>query len=144
MLQRAAGGSRPPVRATVPEGRGLSGRHRLQNADRLDAEHADRSSLLRAVLRPSGPMEGAPRDPYVGQTRLPARSRLRLHAGDSRALLKPRKAAMRWLLDSDPSIRWQVMRDLGGESDEAVAAERYTHRRGRLGRTASRPTEAGR
>ena len=31
---------------------------------------------------------------------------------------------MRWLLDSDPSIRWQVMRDLGGEADEAVAAER--------------------
>ena len=31
---------------------------------------------------------------------------------------------MRWLLDSDPSIRWQVMRDLGGEADEAAAAER--------------------
>lgn len=29
-----------------------------------------------------------------------------------------------WLLDSDPSIRWQVMRDLTGEPDEAVAAER--------------------
>lgn len=29
-----------------------------------------------------------------------------------------------WLLDSDPSIRWQVMRDLMGEPDEAVAAER--------------------
>jgi hypothetical protein len=31
---------------------------------------------------------------------------------------------MRWLLDSDPAIRWQVMRDLGGEADEAVTAER--------------------
>ena len=31
---------------------------------------------------------------------------------------------MRWLLDADPSIRWQVMRDLGGEAAEAVAAER--------------------
>ena len=31
---------------------------------------------------------------------------------------------MRWLLDSDPSIRWQVMRDLGGEANDAVAAER--------------------
>jgi len=31
---------------------------------------------------------------------------------------------MRWLLDSDPSIRWQVMRDLDGETDEAVRAER--------------------
>jgi len=31
---------------------------------------------------------------------------------------------MRWLLDSDPSIRWQVMRDLTGASAEEVAAER--------------------
>jgi hypothetical protein len=31
---------------------------------------------------------------------------------------------MRWLLDSDPSIRWQVMRDLGGEANDADAAER--------------------
>jgi hypothetical protein len=38
--------------------------------------------------------------------------------------VKPRKALMRWLLDSDPSIRWQVMRDLGGEANDAVAAER--------------------
>ena len=29
-----------------------------------------------------------------------------------------------WLLDSDPSIRWQVMRDLVGAPAEAVAAER--------------------
>jgi hypothetical protein len=29
-----------------------------------------------------------------------------------------------WLLDSDPSIRWQVMRDLTGESVESVGAER--------------------
>ena len=29
-----------------------------------------------------------------------------------------------WLLDSDPSIRWQVMRDLASEPDEAVSAER--------------------
>jgi hypothetical protein len=29
-----------------------------------------------------------------------------------------------WLLDSDPSIRWQVMKDLTGEPAEAVAAER--------------------
>ena len=31
---------------------------------------------------------------------------------------------MRWLLDSDPSIRWQVMRDLGGEANDTVAAVR--------------------
>src|SRR5919201_3316264 len=27
---------------------------------------------------------------------------------------KPKRAVIRWLLDSDPSIRWQVMRDLTG------------------------------
>ncbi len=29
-----------------------------------------------------------------------------------------------WLLDSDPSIRWQVMHDLLNAPAEAVAAER--------------------
>src|ERR1044072_7639778 len=29
-----------------------------------------------------------------------------------------------WLLDSDPAIRWQAMRDLTGASAAAVAAER--------------------
>jgi hypothetical protein len=29
-----------------------------------------------------------------------------------------------WLLDSDPAIRWQVMRDLAGASPEDIAAER--------------------
>lgn len=33
-------------------------------------------------------------------------------------------ATLRWLLDSDPAIRWQVMRDLTGETPDAVAAER--------------------
>ncbi|MBX3049353.1 MAG: hypothetical protein KIT46_09130 [Anaerolineales bacterium] len=37
---------------------------------------------------------------------------------------KPTKSVIDWLLASDPAIRWQVMRDLTGESDEAVAAER--------------------
>ncbi len=36
----------------------------------------------------------------------------------------PRAAHMRWLLDSDPAIRWQVMRDLTGEPPGAIAAER--------------------
>jgi hypothetical protein len=31
---------------------------------------------------------------------------------------------IRWLLDSDPSIRWQVMRDLNDESEEIVGGER--------------------
>ncbi|HEX2369323.1 MAG TPA: hypothetical protein VHM94_08840 [Acidimicrobiia bacterium] len=33
-------------------------------------------------------------------------------------------SVVEWLLDSDPSIRWQVMRDLTGEPADAVAAER--------------------
>jgi hypothetical protein len=36
----------------------------------------------------------------------------------------PRPAHLRWLLDSDPAIRWQVMRDLTGEAPDAIAAER--------------------
>jgi hypothetical protein len=36
----------------------------------------------------------------------------------------PRPAHLKWLLDSDPSIRWQVMRDLTGEAPNAIAAER--------------------
>ena len=35
-----------------------------------------------------------------------------------------RGPVIQWLLDSDPSIRWQVMRDLIGSSAEEVAAER--------------------
>ena len=33
-------------------------------------------------------------------------------------------SVIRWLLDSDPSIRWQVMRDLTGAPADEVAAER--------------------
>ncbi len=36
----------------------------------------------------------------------------------------PKKVVIKWLLDSDPSIRWQVWRDLTHEPDEIVAAER--------------------
>jgi hypothetical protein len=36
---------------------------------------------------------------------------------------KPERALIQWLLDSDPSIRWQVMRDLTGAPDEEVAVE---------------------
>ena len=37
---------------------------------------------------------------------------------------KPDRAVMEWLLDSDPSIRWQVTRDLLGAPDQDVEAER--------------------
>jgi hypothetical protein len=36
----------------------------------------------------------------------------------------PRPAHLKWLLDSDPAIRWQVMRDLTGEPPSAIVAER--------------------
>jgi hypothetical protein len=36
----------------------------------------------------------------------------------------PRPAHLRWLLDADPAIRWQVMRDLTDDSADAIAAER--------------------
>ena len=37
---------------------------------------------------------------------------------------KLQRSVIRWLLDSDPSIRWQVMRDLIGVPADEVAAER--------------------
>ena len=37
---------------------------------------------------------------------------------------KPDSSVIQWLLDSDPSIRWQVMRDLTEASADEVAAER--------------------
>jgi hypothetical protein len=36
----------------------------------------------------------------------------------------PRPAHIKWLLDSDPAIRWQVMKDLTDEALNAIAAER--------------------
>lgn len=38
--------------------------------------------------------------------------------------MAPRTAVTDWLLQSDPSLRWQAMRDLAGSTTEAVAAER--------------------
>ncbi len=38
--------------------------------------------------------------------------------------LANREDVLAWLLDSDPAIRWQVLRDLQGASAEEVAAER--------------------
>ena len=36
----------------------------------------------------------------------------------------PRPAHRKWLLDSDPAIRWQVMKDLTDEAPDAIAVER--------------------
>ena len=37
---------------------------------------------------------------------------------------KPERSAIQWLLDSDPSIRWQAMRDFTDASEGEIAAER--------------------
>ena len=36
---------------------------------------------------------------------------------------EPSSSVIQWLLDSDPSIRWQTMRDLTDAWDEEIAAE---------------------
>jgi hypothetical protein len=41
-----------------------------------------------------------------------------------RQVPKPNASVIRWLLDSDPSIRWQVLRDLTDAPAHEVAAER--------------------
>ena len=41
-----------------------------------------------------------------------------------RQVPKPNRSVIQWLLDSDPSIRWQAMRDLLGAPADQVAAER--------------------
>src|SRR5262245_42204004 len=41
-------------------------------------------------------------------------------------MAKSESSVVRWLLDSDPSIRWQVMRDLTDAPHEEVAGERAT------------------
>lgn len=43
---------------------------------------------------------------------------------ESTTFLSPDDPVVRWLLDADPSIRWQVRRDLLGDGPQAVAAER--------------------
>lgn len=39
-------------------------------------------------------------------------------------ITQPKREVIEWLLDSDPAIRWQVMRDLTEEPEEVIAAER--------------------
>ena len=52
---------------------------------------------------------------------------------------KPEKSVLQWLLDSDPSIRWQVMRDLtDAPADEVGGRARQRRHRG-LGCAAARP-----
>ena len=43
---------------------------------------------------------------------------------DKRHIPKPLSSVIHWLLDSDSSIRWQVLRNLTDASEEEVVAER--------------------
>ncbi len=43
---------------------------------------------------------------------------------DESQIGESRKSVLEWLLDSDPSIRWQVMRDLTDAPEHVVASER--------------------
>ncbi len=43
---------------------------------------------------------------------------------DESQIGQSRKSVLEWLLDSDPSIRWQVMRDLTDAPEHVVASER--------------------
>ncbi len=43
---------------------------------------------------------------------------------DPQNVKSPRPVHLKWLLDSDPAIRWQVLRDLTDAAPEAIAKER--------------------
>ena len=40
------------------------------------------------------------------------------------SVYEPWPAHLKWLLDSDPAIRWQVMKDLTDAAPNAITAER--------------------
>ncbi len=55
----------------------------------------------------------------------------------------PKVADIGWLLDSDPSIRWQVMRDPTDETDEAVELDHASHQGSGRGKRGFIATETG-
>ena len=50
--------------------------------------------------------------------------RMRPRAYNGGPAYAPRPALLKWLLDSDPALRWQVVRDLTDESPNTIAVER--------------------
>src|SRR6266498_3527350 len=52
---------------------------------------------------------------------------------------KPNRSVIQWLLDSDPSIRWQTMRDLMGAPAEGGRGRARKGRDRGLGRSAACP-----
>lgn len=47
-----------------------------------------------------------------------------MESSNAHPFAEPTEAVTSWLMDADPSIRWQVMRDLAGAPAATVAAER--------------------
>ncbi len=45
-------------------------------------------------------------------------------AGGRRVLSEPTKVVLEWLMEGDPAIRWQAMRDLTDEAPQRIATER--------------------
>src|SRR5262245_60845159 len=76
-----------------------------------------RPRLPRPRLRPSGRDVGRRRQPHPGGAASPT-------GGVPREKRMMTTAVVDWLLDSDPSIRWQVLRDLTGAPEDEVSAER--------------------
>ena len=84
-----------------------------------------------------GTMNGGQICPVAGEAPVSTRTQCAVLAAEMRPFANPmacvrsttergvasRKAVIRWLLDADSSIRWQVMQDLTDEPEEAVAAE---------------------
>src|SRR5258708_17906849 len=47
------------------------------------------------------------------------------HLSTREVTMKPQtNSALKWLLDGDPAIRWQALRDLAGASESTVERER--------------------
>jgi hypothetical protein len=61
---------------------------------------------------------------HVLENRLPSNQEVQQMIVNPAAGAAPIGSVTEWLLDSVPSIRWQVMRDLVGEPEKEVAAER--------------------
>ena len=93
----------------------------------MNTNDSDKNSWLSPTIRPEGFLRptSATGDKVNATRRAGQNSNTTCYNGPMRLHdYAPRLAHIKWLLDSDPAIRWQVMRDLTGEAPEAIAAER--------------------
>lgn len=84
----------------------------------LQTVNARQPDVVQAANRATGLR---PKLPKIG--RIPVTGCTESWAAAKREMAS-RTAVLKWLLDGDPSIRWQVMRDLAKEPPEVIAAER--------------------